>query len=334
MKRLLALVLLSLSTVAQEVVVYPGFAEIKEPVVLPPGAWVYLGGERLNRVVPGSFRLLGVEEIERVHQGGAVLFRYKGEGPATLRYLYTGLSGEVFYTLEEGKLTLWARLRLEGSPLEAKGLTLLVGEAPILGRAEVQGLAMRTLALETAAGSPESPFGLFRYPLSPRRLETGTTEIPSLKAPVNPERLLRYQGSFRTERYLPLERGYRFRAPFSLAPGTLEVVEGGLFLGQALLPPTPQGETAQVFLGKDFEARLDRKVELVSHTDKEATYRVETRASNPYPYAITLLLEETFPQPFRLEFAGATLLPQGYRLELTLKPREVRTLTYRLTLPR
>ncbi|MFX5821145.1 hypothetical protein ABTE22_19130, partial [Acinetobacter baumannii] len=87
--------------------------------------------------------LLGVEEKERINQGTAVLFRYQGEGPATLRYLYTGLSGEVFYTLEEGRLTLWARLRLEGGPLEARKLTLLAGEAPLLGVAEAKGIPMR-----------------------------------------------------------------------------------------------------------------------------------------------------------------------------------------------
>ncbi|WP_298631148.1 hypothetical protein, partial [uncultured Thermus sp.] len=302
------------------------------PVVLPPSAWAYLAGERLSRMVPGSLRLLGVEETERVYQGTAVLFRYQGEGPATLRYLYTGLSGEVFYTLEGATLTLWARLRLEGGPMEARKLTLLAGEAPLLGMAEAKGLRMRALA--EAAPSGESPFGLFRYGLPARRLEPGTTEIPALKAQVDPSRLLRYQGPFRTERFLALERGYRFKAPFPLAPGTLEVVEEGFFLGQALLPATPKGEVAEVWLGRDLEGRLERTVSLLGQSEKEATYRVETRFKNPYPYPIALLLSETFPQPFRLDFPGANLLPQGYRLELALKPQETRTLTYRLTLPR
>jgi len=98
MRKLVALGLFLLGAWAQEVVVYPGFAEVKEPVVLPPSAWVYLAGEKLARMVPGSLRLLGVEEEERLFQGTAVLFRYRGEGRAWLRYLYTGLSGEVFYT--------------------------------------------------------------------------------------------------------------------------------------------------------------------------------------------------------------------------------------------
>jgi len=332
MKQLLALFSLGLLALAQEVVVYPGFAEVKEPVVLPPGAWVYLAGEKLSRMAPGSLRLLGVEEVERIYQGSAVLFRYQGEGPATLRYLYTGLTGEIFYTLEEGTLTLWARLRLEGEPLEAKRLTLLAGEAPLLEAPSAPKAALRAFA--EGAPVPESPFGLFRYELPPRKLLPGTTEVPFLKGEVQPERLLRYQGPFRTEKLLPLERGYRFRAPFPLAPGNLEAVEGGLFLGQAFLPATPKAEAAEVWLGKDLEARLFRSVSLLSRTEKEATYRVETRLENPYPYPVTLLLSETFPEPFRLDFPTATLLPQGYRLELTLKPKEARTLTYRLTLPR
>ena len=332
MRKTFALLFLSLAALAQEVVVYPGFAEIKEPVVLPPSAWVYLVGDRLSRIPQGSLRLLGVEETERVYQGGAVLFRYRGEGQATLRYLYTGLSGEVFYTLVEGRLTAWARFRLEGEALEAKRLTLLVGEASFLsppGKAAPQ-VAFRTL--EEAPG--ETPFGLFRYELGARRLLPGITEIPFLKAEVAPERLLGYQAPFRTDRLLPLERGYRFLAPFPLAPGTLEVSEGGFFLGQATMPPTPKGERAEVWLGKDLEARLTRKVERVGETEKEAGYRVETRLENPYPYPVVLLLSEVFPRPFRLDFPGATPLPEGYRLQATLKPREARTFVYRLTLPR
>ena len=330
MKRALAFLLLGLSALAQEVVVYPGFAEVKEPLELPPSSWVYLAGEKLSRIVPGSLRLLGVEEVERVYQGSTVLFRYRGEGKATLRYLYTGLSGEVFYTLEEGRLTAWARLRLEGEPLQAQKLLLLAGEAPVLEARATPGVAFKALA----EAAPGSPFGLFRYELPPRKLLPGVTEVPFLRAEVGPERLLRYQAPFRTEALLPLERGYRFLAPFPLAPGSLEAVEGGLFLGQALLPATPQGEAAEVWLGLDLEARLSRRVRLLAQTETEATYQVETRLKNPYAYPVTLRLAETFPKPFRLDFPGATLLPEGYRLELALKPGEERTLAYRLTLPR
>jgi len=326
MRKALALLWLGLGALAQEVVVYPGFAEVKEPVHLPPSTWVYLAGEKLARIVPGSLRLLGVEEEERLYQGGAVLFRYRGEGEAWLRYLYTGLTGEVFYTLEEGRLWAWARLRLEGEALSPKRLTLLVGEvrAP-----EAFGVALKALE-----GPTENPYGLFRYELAPRRLLPGTTEVPFQKAVLAPERLLRYRGAFRPGPVLPLERGYRFPAPFPLAPGSLEVVEEGLFLGQALLPATPEGQVAEVWLGRDLKARLTRAVSLLSQEEKEATYRVETRLENPYPYPIVLLLEEAFPKPFRLDFPGATLLPEGYRFEGRLNPGATLTLTYRLTLPR
>ncbi|GAA6761463.1 MAG: hypothetical protein WHT26_03180 [Thermus sp.] len=326
MRKALALLLLGLAALAQEVTVYPGFAEVKEPLTLPPSAWVYLGGERLEKTVPGSLRLLGVEEVERLYRPGAVFFRYRGEGEATLRYLYLGLRGEVFYTLEEGLLTAWARLTLEGEPLEARRLTLLAGEAPLLEKT----MAYRALA----EGPGESPFGLFRYQLPPRRILTGTTEFPFLQADLKPTRLLRYQGPFGTARVLPLERGYRFKAPFPLAPGRLEAVEEGLFLGQALLPATPEGEVAEVFLGRDLGARLLRQVEEVAQGEKERSYRVETLLENPYPYPVTLLLFEVFPQPFRLDFPGATLLPEGYRLEVAVGPKEARRLVYRLTLAR
>ncbi|GLV48154.1 hypothetical protein TJA_13100 [Thermus sp. LT1-2-5] len=329
MRKLAALGLFLLWALAQEVVVYPGFAEIKEPVLLPPSAWVYLAGEKLSRMVPGSLRLLGVEEEERLFQGTTVLFRYRGEGKAWLRYLYTGLTGEVFYTLEEGRLTAWARLRLEGEALEAQRLVLLSGEVNLL-----QAKAFPEAALRAFGETQESPFGLFRYELPPRKLLPGTTEIPFQRTEVAPTRLLRYQGPFRTEALLPLERGYRFQAPFPLAPGALEVVEEGLFLGQARLPASLEGNTAEFWLGQDLRARLQRTFRLLAQSEKEATYLVETRMENPYPYPMTLLLGETFPKPFRLDFPGATPLPEGYRLELPLKPKEAKTLTYRLTLPR
>ncbi|GAA5333984.1 MULTISPECIES: DUF4139 domain-containing protein [Thermus] len=329
MRKLAALGLFLLGALAQEVVVYPGFAEVKEPVLLPPSAWVYLAGEKLGRMVPGSLRLLGVEEEERLFQGTAVLFRYRGEGRAWLRYLYTGLSGEVFYTLEEGRLTAWARLRLEGEALPAERLVLLAGEVNLL-----PAKALPEAAFRTFGEAQESPFGLFRYELMPRKLLPGTTEIPFRRAEVAPTRLLRYQGPFRTEASIPLERGYRFKAPFPLAPGALEVVEEGLFLGQGRLPATLEGNQAEIWLGQDLRARLGRAVRLLAQSEKEATYLVETRLENPYPYPLTLFLAETFPKPFRLDFPGATLLPEGYRLELPLNPHEAKTLTYRLTLPR
>lgn len=329
MRKALALLWLGLGALAQEVVVYSGFAEVKEPVHLPPSTWVYLAGEKLAKIVPGSLRLLGVEEEERLYQGGAVLFRYRGEGEARLRYLYTGLTGEVFYTLEEGRLTAWARLRLEGEALQAEHLVLLAGEVNLL-----QAKALPEAAFRTFGKAQESPFGLFHYELPPRKLLPGTTEIPFQRAEVAPMRLLRYQGPFRTEASIPLERGYRFQAPFPLAPGALEVVEEGLFLGQGRLPTAIEGNLAEVWLGLDLRARLGRAVRLLAQSEKEATYLVETRLENPYPYPVTLLLAESFPKPFRLDFPGANRLPEGYRLELPLKPQEAKTLTYRLTLSR
>ncbi len=44
MRRALALFFLGLSALAQEVVVYPGFAEVKEPVDLPPPLGLGLPG--------------------------------------------------------------------------------------------------------------------------------------------------------------------------------------------------------------------------------------------------------------------------------------------------
>ncbi|RIH87909.1 hypothetical protein Mlute_00782 [Meiothermus luteus] len=51
---------------AQEALVYKGFAELRQPQSLPPGEWVWEPGAALfESLVPGTLRLLGVEELSR-----------------------------------------------------------------------------------------------------------------------------------------------------------------------------------------------------------------------------------------------------------------------------
>jgi hypothetical protein len=326
--RTLALLALLASALAQTVTVYPGFAEVKEPLTLPRSSWTFLAPEGLlESLIPGSLALLGVEEEARRWAPGGVVFFYKGEGKAELRYLTQAVSGAVFYVLEDSTLSAWARIssRLDLSP---KALFLVAGEVPVLPSAQPKALLERS-----AFSSPEEGFGVRRYTLPPFPLKPGTTELRFAKKEVALERVLSYEGGFSTREILPLVRGYRFPAPFPLAPGAAEVREKGVFLGQGRLPLAGEGEEVRFDLGPDLEARALRTLRLLFQDEKEATFEVETRFKNPYPYPVLLRVQEVFPRPFRLE-GEVQLLPEGYRLERRLLAGEEVFWRYRVRLPR
>ncbi|MER3537066.1 MAG: hypothetical protein C4301_06145 [Thermus sp.] len=324
---LLGLALLVPLGLAQTVTVYPGFAEVKEPVTLPEPPWTFLAPEGLlESLLPGSLRLLGVEEEARRFAPGGVVFYYRKGGRAELRYLTQAVSGSLFYTLEDTLLTAWARIssRLDLSP---KTLFLVAGEVPLAPSFQPKALMER-------GGPPPSGegFGVHRYPLPALPLKPGTTEIRFAQKAVVLERILSYEGGFSTQETLPLTRGYRFSAPFPLAPGSVEVTEKGTFLGQGRLPLSGEGGEVRFVLGQDLEARALRTLRLLEQTEKGATFQVETRIQNPYPYPVLLRVQEVFPRPFRLEGEVQTL-PEGYRLERLLAPKEEFRWGYRVSLP-
>ena len=205
--------LLLAQALAQTVTVYSGFAEVREPVNLPSSSWTLLAPEGLlESLVPGSLALFGVEEEARRWAPGGVVFFYKGQGRAELRYLTQAVAGSVFYVLEDSTLSAWARVssRLELSP---KALFLVVGEVPILPSNQPKTL------LERSVLPSEEGFGVRRYTLPPFPIRPGTTELRFAKKEVELERVLSYEGGFSTREVLPLVRGYRFPAPFPLASG-------------------------------------------------------------------------------------------------------------------
>lgn len=151
---------------------------------------------------------------------------------------------------------------------------------------------------------------------------------------MEPERLLRYQGPFRTQGVLPLERGLRFLAPFPLAPGPLEGVEEGRFLGQALLPATPEGGVAEAWLGQDLRARLVREVALLSQGRRRplTAWRPAWKTLTPTPSACSS--PKPFPRASGWTSPARSSCRRGTASEAVLDPMEARSFRYRLTLPR
>ncbi|RDI94704.1 hypothetical protein DV704_10400 [Meiothermus sp. QL-1] len=262
--------------------------------------------------------------------GPRVVFRYRGEGRATLAFLTRALRWGLYWTLEDGELVGWATLT-NGlkQPLRLVRTELVAGSVPLLEGGMEAGSALR--AAPALAEWMGEAGGTYRYRLAGEvLLEPGQTELPFLRVRVEPVYLWRWQGGFSTEPVLAFVRGLRFSAPEPLAAGLVGVREKGVFIGQATLPDTPKGRLVTLLLGPDPEGQALRQVEALAPN----RFRVTTTVRNPKAYGLTVEIEETLPQPFALEGEGLERLPQGYRLRFALAPNQSRSYTYTLTLER
>ncbi|WP_457632295.1 hypothetical protein [Oceanithermus desulfurans] len=332
---------------AQQAFVYTDFAEVHEPVELPGGSWTWFPDEALaGSLVDGTVRLLGVEETRRLWRGGAVTFFYRGAGSAQLAYLTRNLGYSLYYDLDvdRGRLVGWSKIdnRMERA-LKLERLTFVAGEVPLrAGQAPVMEgkLMARGLAADVAAEAPAPVYagsggGVFRYVLDrPPTLEPGVNELPFLKTDVKPVYTWRFQGSFAQVSKLSFVRGYTLTAPAELAGGLVNVRVDGVLVGQAFLRDAARGSRVQVWLGADPEGKATRNIEVLKDERKEKAYRVRTVLKNPRNEPVRIELVEFFSaRQIALKLpSGAERTPQGYRLELVLKPGETRTFDYTVTL--
>jgi hypothetical protein len=171
--------------------------------------------------------------------------------------------------------------------------------------------------------------GTYRYRLPGEvALEPGLTELPFIRARVQPVYLWRLQTGFSTERELAFMRGFRFVAPENLAAGVVSIREQGVFVGQAGTSDTAKGNNVTLMLGPDPEGRATRQVEQQARN----RFRVTTSVRNPKPYPVEVEIQEAMPQPFTLEGEGLERTPEGYRIRFTLAPGQSRSYVYTLTL--
>jgi hypothetical protein len=287
--------------------------------------------------------------------GPRVTFLYQGAGAATLAYLTRALTWSLRYTLEDGELTGWATLtNALGRPLQLGRTELVAGSVPLLeGGFNVPAPRPETRMLQAApamADATEAEFvgeaaGTYRYRLpGVVRLEPGLTELPFMRARVQPVYLWRLQTGFSTERELAFVRGFRFVAPENLAAGVVSIREQGVFVGQAGTSDTAKGNNVTLMLGPDPEGRATRQVEQQARN----RFRVTTSVRNPKSYPIEVEIQEMMPQPFTLEVLdsasgqtanaavqpgeGLERTPEGYRIRFTLAPGQSRSYVYTLTL--
>lgn len=150
--------------------------------------------------------------------------------------------------------------------------------------------------------------GTYRYRLPGEvALEPGQTELPFIRARVEPVYLWRLQTGFSTERELAFVRGFRFVAPENLAAGVVSIRAQGVFVGQAGMGDTAKGDNVTLVLGPDPEGRATRQVEQQARN----RFRVTTSLRNPKPYPVEVEIQETMPQPFTLEGEGLERTPRA-----------------------
>ncbi len=327
---------------------YPGFAEVHEEVALPEESWTWFPGKDLApSLVDGTVRLLGVEETRRVWRGDAVTFHYLGAGPAQLAYLTRGVGYTLRYDLDvdRGTLVGWAKVSNRLSrPLRFARVTFVAGEVPLQGGAAPAATKARAYeglaAVAEAMPAPTPAYagaggGVFRYELEdPPPFEPGVTEIPFVRAPVETTFTWRYQGGFVRADRVTFQRGYVFEAPAALAGGLVNVRDGGVLLGQVFMEDAAVGKPVRLWLGADPEGEATRRIAVLKDERKEKAYRVSTTVENPRDVPVRVEVEEYFnAREVELKLpAGAERTPQGYRWVATLRPGEVRTFAYAVTL--
>ncbi|MER3489306.1 MAG: hypothetical protein C4328_05305 [Meiothermus sp.] len=261
-----------------------------------------------------------------------VIFRYQGQGPATLGYLTRGLSWGLRYTLEGNGLTGWASLQNGlGTPQRFRQVELVAGAVPLLEG----GLAVpkaRSMAADAGFGVEFAgeAGGAFRYRLPGEvTLEPGLTELPFIRTQVQPTYTWAYAGGFSAASEIRFQRGYRFTAPENLAAGIVSIRDGGVFVGQAGLSDTAKGNPVRLPLGPDPDGQAERRLEQLGQN----SFRVTTVVKNPKTYPLEVEISEFFPRPFTLEGPGLERTPEGYRVRFNLAPGQSRTLVYTVTLP-
>ncbi len=322
-----------------QVTLYPRFAEIRTPLRLEQGVYVWQPGERvLKNLVEDLVWLSGVEVSRRVWRKGALWFFAEGDA-ATLHYLTRGLSAGVRYrlVLDRGTIAGWLRVRNAlDEPVEAQTLEFVSGSVPLGGRTAV---AREVGVLAAKAAPAEEGFvgasgGVFRYRLArPVVLEPEVTEVPLFSAEVSPVFFWRYRGSFVRGDRIFFERGYRFTATGPLAAGTVDLFQKGVFLGRLDIPDRYPGEPVELGLGPATRARSERRVEVLTESREQKRYRVTTTVKNLGEEPVRVEIEERFSaDAIELLLEAGERIPRGYRIVFELAPGGERTYQYQVTL--
>ncbi|MFW6006022.1 MAG: DUF4139 domain-containing protein [Candidatus Bipolaricaulota bacterium] len=260
---------------------------------------------------PGEYRIKGISpELHENTLKVKLISDERKESSLTLGYHLNGLDWSPQYVgfLDEGKGKLGLRgvahiSNDTGWSFEQAKLYLLAG-SPAREEAEgVKFFAARNVS-EQDTSAPESVFDYYRYPVDYRLdLTEGTkTQVKFLrKDAVDYHRYYRYEPavSSAVASVIVLTNTEEKGLGLPLASGTVRIydnTEERTFLGADSLPNLPEGNSAELDLGKTFDVKGERK--RTSHTKLDDEYwedQVTIELTNRKDQPVTVKVIERLP---------------------------------------
>jgi hypothetical protein len=247
-------------------------------------------------------------------------------GTAALVYATRGLSwSNTRYTLNLPKLgdsllTAWADMRNDSSlDYVAQKVTFLAGDVTLEPQGEYRLLVMpvrqvasvrpvlakpvATVSLEAPAPTRVSSIGelgglrSYQYNNPVKLLAKTTTGLPFIKAALKVKDVLEYQVGFDTQprSVASLQRLFAFTTDQSLPEGSVIVREDGKLIGQEGIANTPAQGNVRLNLGKDFDTKMIRSVQVIERNKKLKRFRVTYSLKNLKTRAINVRISEYIP---------------------------------------
>jgi hypothetical protein len=250
-------------------------------------------------------------------------------GTAALVYATRGLSwSNTRYTLNlpksgDSQLTAWADMRNDSSlDYIAQKVTFLAGDVTLESQGEYRPQAMPARRAvpsiapmrPAVAPKPSSTIlipaptrvsslgelgGLrsYQYNNPVKLLAKTTTGLPFIKATLKVKDVLEYQVGFNTEprSVASLQRLFAFTTDQSLPEGSVIVRDGGKLIGQENISNTPAQGNVRLNLGKDFDTKIIRSVQVIERTKKIKRFRVTYSLKNLKTRAINVRISEYIP---------------------------------------
>jgi hypothetical protein len=247
-------------------------------------------------------------------------------GTAALVYATRGLSwSNTRYTLNLPKsgdslLTAWADMRNDSSlDYTAQKVTFLAGDVTLEPQGEYRPQVMpaRQIApvrpvlakpvsnVITSAPAPVRVSSIgelgglrsYQYNNPVKLLAKTTTGLPFIKAALKVKDVLEYQVGFDTEprSVASLQRLFAFTTDQSLPEGSVIVREDGKLIGQEGISNTPAQGNVRLNLGKDFDTKMIRSVQVIERTKKLKRFRVTYSLKNLKTRAINVRISEYIP---------------------------------------
>lgn len=297
---------------------------------------------RMLRFPDGSgFELLksqdqqGAQEERRRPQ---VTFNYQGSGQKILSYLTRGITWKLRYTLENNELIGWANVQNSlGEAQTLNNVDLVAGGVEEVENGSGQVVRPTALSLPRIPGlqSNSASFvsetaGTYRYRLPGKVvLQPGQTELPFARVRVQSTYSWRYEGQFSPKTELAFQRGFQFKAVIPLAGGSVNMRQGGIFVGQSSFADTPPNRPVILSLGRDPDGRATRRSETLGPNK----FRITTSVENDKTYPVAVDIAELFDNGTRLEISGAERTANSYRLRFTLNPNQTRSYAFIVSFP-